>query len=142
MSKALEVGDNIEVEIGPIAHGGHFIARHNGQVVFVRHAITDEKVIVEITSVSSKLARGDAIKILKPSPDRIKESCEYAVPGGCGGCDFQHIKISAQRELKRIVIKDQFSHIGKVEVNPEIISVEPKNGLNWRTRFDFAVSKL
>ena len=140
MSKALEVGDNIEVDIGPIAHGGHFIARHNGQVIFVRHGITDEKVIVEITSVSSKLARGDAIKILKPSPDRIKESCEYAIPGGCGGCDFQHIKISAQRELKRIVIKDQLSHIGKVEINPEIISVEPKNGLNWRTRFDFAVS--
>ena len=43
MSKALEVGDNIEVEIGPIAHGGHFIARHNGQVIFVRHGITNEK---------------------------------------------------------------------------------------------------
>jgi len=140
MDEGLKIGDNIEVEIGPIAHGGHFVARHNGQVIFVRHGITNERVIVEITSVSSKLARGDAIKILKPSPDRIKQVCKYAVPGGCGGCDFQHIKVSAQRELKRVVIKDQFSHIGKIEVDPDIISVEPSNGLHWRTRFDFAVS--
>jgi tRNA/tmRNA/rRNA uracil-C5-methylase (TrmA/RlmC/RlmD family) len=46
MGEGLKIGDNIEVEIGPIAHGGHFVARHNGQVIFVRHGITNEKVIV------------------------------------------------------------------------------------------------
>ena len=141
MSKALEVGDNIEVEIGPIAHGGHFIARHNGQVVFVRHAITDEKVIVEITSVSSKLARGDAIKILKPSPDRIKESCEYAVPGGCGGCDFQHINYSVQSDLKKEVLKDQFKRITKIDISPEIVITDPSDGLHWRSRLNLAISE-
>ena len=70
MVKSLNIGDQIEVEIGPIAHGGHFISRHNGQVIFVRHGITGEKAIVKITSVSSKLAHGDAIEILEKSAKR------------------------------------------------------------------------
>jgi predicted RNA-binding protein with TRAM domain len=43
---SLKVGDRITVEIGPVAHGGHFIARHKGQVVFVRYGITGEEAVV------------------------------------------------------------------------------------------------
>ena len=109
--KSLKIGDQIEVEIGPIAHGGHFISRHNGQVIFVRHAITGEKAIVKITSVSSKLAHGDAIKVLSESNDRVEPPCNYAVPDGCGGCDFQHIEISAQKKLKLEVITSRLYSI-------------------------------
>jgi len=138
---SLKVGDRITVEIGPIAHGGHFIARHKGQVIFVRYGITGEEAVVEITSTSSKLARGDAIEILKPSKDRVVPPCKYAVPGGCGGCDFQHIEISAQLELKRSVIREQFSRLGRIEIDLDVLPVEPTSGLHWRTRMDFAISK-
>ena len=138
---SLKVGDRITVEIGPIAHGGHFIARHKGQVIFVRYGITGEEAVVEITSTSSKLARGDAIEILKASEDRVVPPCKYAVPGGCGGCDFQHIEISAQLELKRSVIREQFSRLGRIEIDLDVLSIEPTNGLHWRTRMDFAISK-
>jgi tRNA/tmRNA/rRNA uracil-C5-methylase (TrmA/RlmC/RlmD family) len=137
----LKVGDRITVEIGPIAHGGHFIARHKGQVIFVRYGITGEEAVVEITSTSSKLARGDAIEILKPSKDRVVPPCKYAVPGGCGGCDFQHIEISAQLELKRSVIREQFSRLGRIEIDLDVLPAEPIDGLHWRTRMDFAISK-
>lgn len=137
----LKVGDRITVEIGPIAHGGHFIARHKGQVIFVRYGITGEEAVVEITSTSSKLARGDAIEVLKASEDRVVPPCKYAVPGGCGGCDFQHIEISAQLELKRSVIREQFSRLGRIEIDLDVLPVEPTNGLHWRTRMDFAISK-
>jgi tRNA/tmRNA/rRNA uracil-C5-methylase (TrmA/RlmC/RlmD family) len=138
---SLKVGDRITVEIGPIAHGGHFIARHKGQVIFVRYGITGEEAVVEITSTSSKLARGDAIEILKASEDRVVPPCKYAVPGGCGGCDFQHIEISAQLELKRSVIREQFSRLGRIEIDLDVLPAEPTNGLHWRTRMDFAISK-
>ena len=137
----LKVGDRITVEIGPIAHGGHFIARHKGQVIFVRYGITGEEAVVEITSTSAKLARGDAIEILKPSKDRVVPPCKYAVPGGCGGCDFQHIEISAQLELKRSVIREQLSRLGRIEIDLDVLPAEPVNGLHWRTRMDFAISK-
>lgn len=33
------VGTLLELEVGPVAHGGHCVARYEGQVVFVRHAL-------------------------------------------------------------------------------------------------------
>ena len=139
--KSLKIGDKIEVEIGPIAHGGHFVSRHNNQVIFVRHAITGEKAIVEITATSSKLAHGDAIQILKKSKHRVNPNCKYATPGGCGGCDFQHINVEVQSRYKLDVVKEQFDRIAKIAVEPQLITVDPKDGLGWRTRFDFAISK-
>jgi tRNA/tmRNA/rRNA uracil-C5-methylase (TrmA/RlmC/RlmD family) len=137
----LKVGMRVEVDIGPVAHGGHFVARHNGQVIFVRHAITGERAVVEITSISSRLARGDAIEILEASKDRVVAPCKYAVPGGCGGCDFQHVEIGAQLELKRAVIREQFSRLARMDIDLDVLAVAPEDGLHWRSRMDFAISK-
>ena len=136
----------MEVDIESIAHGGHFIARHEGQVIFVRHAIPGERVEIEITSVSSKVVRADAISIITASEFRVEAPCKFAHPGGCGGCDFQHIEISHQRTLKAAVIKEQFSRVGKIDldalgVNLVVEGVAPASGLDWRTRMDFAISE-
>jgi tRNA/tmRNA/rRNA uracil-C5-methylase (TrmA/RlmC/RlmD family) len=141
VSSTLKVGDQVEVDIGPIANGGHFVARHNGQVIFVRHAIEGEKALVEITATTSKMARGDAIKIISQSPDRIKPECEFSGPGKCGGCDFLHIKTDRQLELKSQVVRELFNRMAKIDIDFKLQAVEPKSGLNWRTRVDFAVSK-
>ena len=67
-AEKLAVGDRVTVEIGGIAHGGHFIARQNGQVIFVRHGITGEKAIIEITGTSSKVVRADVIDGPRSAP--------------------------------------------------------------------------
>ena len=100
----LNIGDIVTLNIGKIAHGGHFISRHNNQVVFVRHGISGEIAKVKITSINSKLAFGDAVEILKISKDRVKPPCKYSKPGGCGGCDFQHISPKIQKKLKTTFI--------------------------------------
>ncbi|BBH15973.1 23S rRNA methyltransferase [Nocardioides baekrokdamisoli] len=134
---ASHVGERFEVEVGPVAHGGFWIARHEGRVIFVRHALTGEKAIVEVTEGSDgdTFWRADAVEILEASPDRVQAPCEYARPGGCGGCDFQHVAVTAQRDLKAQVIKEQFRRLAKLEVD---ITVQPvhgdKEGLRWRTR--------
>lgn len=139
----LKVGQIVEVEIGAIAHGGHFVARHNGQVIFVRHAITGENCKIKITAVNSKIAHADVIEVLTPSADRITPPCKYA--GLCGGCDFQHISITAQLKFKRDIILEQFLRIGKIDLIAEgfdfqVQQLAPTDGLHWRTRMDFAVS--
>ena len=66
------------VEVGPIAHGGHCVARHEGRVIFVRHALPGERVMVQITDDShARFWRGDAVQVLEPSPDRVRGT----VPG-------------------------------------------------------------
>ena len=136
----MNVGDRITVTVGGIAHGGHCVARHDGRVIFLRYAIPGEEVVAEITDVTSKFARGNAIEIIKAAPERVIPPCELAKPGGCGGCDFQHIEISAQRELKSAIVKEQFSRVAKKDVEVTVIGVAPLTGLGWRTRMDFTVN--
>lgn len=137
--KSFAVGERHTVTIEKVAHGGHFIARHEGQVIFVRHAIPGETVEVEITSTGSSFVRGDAIKIIEASPDRVSPPCIFSHPSGCGGCDFQHIAIARQRELKADVIREQFSRIAKREID---VSVEEiGQPLHWRTRVSSATNE-
>jgi len=131
-SSNLTVGARLRVEIEKIAHGGHFIARHEGAVIFVRHAIPGESVEIEITSVGASFNRADVVEVITASPDRVSAPCRYAHRLGCGGCDFQHISLSRQRELKSEVVTEQFSRIAKMDIT---IEVEEISGpLGWRTR--------
>ena len=139
----LKIGEVIQVEIGPVAHGGHFVARHNNQVIFVRHGITGEIAKIKITAVNSKIAHADVIEVITPAPIRVIPPCSYA--GKCGGCDFQHVQVDQQREFKRNIILEQFLRIGKIDLlqmgfDLKVEVVEPVDGLHWRTRMEFAVS--
>ena len=137
--KKMVVGQRVAVTIEKVAHGGHFIARHEGAVIFVRHAIPGEECTIEISSVGSSFNRGDVVSVEKPSGDRVSPPCSYAHRLGCGGCDFQHIEISAQRKLKSDVIREQFARIAKMEVDVEVEEVGPAVG--WRTRATASVTK-
>lgn len=128
----LATGDVLDVRIEKVAHGGHFIARHGGAVIFVRHAIPGERVRITITSTGSSFNRADVIEVLEASPDRVIAPCSFAHSSGCGGCDFQHISPIRQRQLKADVITEQFSRIASMEVAVNVEEVaEP---LHWRTR--------
>jgi tRNA/tmRNA/rRNA uracil-C5-methylase (TrmA/RlmC/RlmD family) len=129
-----------------VAHGGHCVARlpaadGPGRVVFVRHALPGERVVVEITEGTDgdRFWRGDAVEVAEPSPDRVTPPCPYAGPDRCGGCDFQHVALERQRSLKADVVREQLSRLAGLEVE---VSVEPvpgrppheQDGLRWRTR--------
>ena len=89
------------VEVGPVAHGGHCVARLDGRVVFVRHALPGETVRLNVTDTShDSFWRADAVDVLEPSPDRVAPRCPVSGPGKCGGCDFQHVSLAGQRRLK------------------------------------------
>lgn len=140
----LEPGDEVVLRIGPVAHGGHFVARHEGRVVFVRHALPGERVRVLVTEgrPGDRYVRGDAIEVLEPSADRVTPPCASSGPGRCGGCDFQHVAPGAQRRLKAAVVREQFARLAHLDLE---VLVEPvpgdHHGLGWRTRVEFAVDE-
>ena len=129
--KTLHIGEILRVEIEKVAHGGHFIARHEGAVIFIRHGIPGEIVEVEINGLEKSFARADVIAVIEPSPSRVTPPCHVA--GRCGGCDFQHIDVARQRELKSEVIAEQFARIAKMEVDVPVEEVS--SDLHWRTRY-------
>ena len=129
--KTLQIGEIFRVEIEKVAHGGHFIARHEGAVIFVRHAIPGEIVEVKVTGLDKSFARADVVAVIEPSADRTTAPCRFS--GSCGGCDFQHIEIARQRHLKSEVIAEQFARIAKMEIDVEVEEVS--SPLQWRTRY-------
>lgn len=139
---ASAVGRRFEVEVGPVAHGGHFVARvpagdGEERVVFVRHALPGERVVLEITDGTDgdRFWRGDAVEVLAPSPDRVAAPCRYAGPGLCGGCDFQHVDLAAQRRLKAEVVREQLRRVARLDVDVAVEAVPgDQDGLRWRTR--------
>jgi tRNA/tmRNA/rRNA uracil-C5-methylase (TrmA/RlmC/RlmD family) len=128
----LSAGQIIRVTIEKVAHGGHFIARYEGAVIFVRHGLPGEVVDVAITSIGSSFNRGDVVAVIEASPNRVEAPCRYANRNGCGGCDFQHVEISAQRKLKENVITEQFARIAKMDIRVAVEDVSPS--LGWRTQ--------
>jgi tRNA/tmRNA/rRNA uracil-C5-methylase (TrmA/RlmC/RlmD family) len=139
-------GERFTVEVGPVAHGGHCVARladgpDQGRVVFVRHAIPGERVEVEVTEGTDgdRFWRADAVTVLKASPDRVLAPCPVAGPGLCGGCDFQHVKLSRQRRLKGDVVAEQLRRLAGIERHVTVEAVPGDlEGLRWRTRTRFA----
>jgi tRNA/tmRNA/rRNA uracil-C5-methylase (TrmA/RlmC/RlmD family) len=144
----LLVGQELEVAVGDVAQGGWCVARPEGlPVLFVRHALPGERVVARVSEVTSRFARADAVRVLDPSPDRVEAPCRYAHPGGCGGCDWQHASLPAQRALKAAVVSQQLRRVAGLD---RAVTVEPlpgdeapapghAPGLGWRTRVQFAV---
>jgi tRNA/tmRNA/rRNA uracil-C5-methylase (TrmA/RlmC/RlmD family) len=145
------------LEVGPVAHGGHCVARHEGRVVFVRHALPGEVVRIRITDTShDRFWRADAVEVLTASPDRVAPPCPIAGPGLCGGCDFQHVDLAAQRRLKAAVVAEQLQRLAGIEWSGPVEAVdregrpdegrpdevrphEGTDGLGWRTRMRYHV---
>ena len=75
------VGEEYEVEVGPVAHGGHCIARTDeGQVLFVRHTLPGERVLARVTEgeEGARFLRADAVEVLTASKDRVEAPCPQA----------------------------------------------------------------
>jgi tRNA/tmRNA/rRNA uracil-C5-methylase (TrmA/RlmC/RlmD family) len=135
-------GEVLELTTSGVAQGGWCVARDaGGRVVFVRHALPGEQVRARVTDTTAAFARAEAIEVLRGSPDRVEPRCPHAHPDGCGGCDWQHAGLAAQRRLKAEVIKDQLRRIAGLDRH---VTVEPvpgdEDGLGWRTRVRFSVA--
>lgn len=131
----LEVGQQIGgVEIGPVAHGGHFVTRYEGQVIFVRGTDCGEVVDVRITEVTKRFARAEVTAVRQPSAHRVISPCP--VSDRCGGCDFLHLDPAHSRELKRRVVAEQLAHLGGYEFPGDVENVDPAP-LGWRMRMRY-----
>jgi tRNA/tmRNA/rRNA uracil-C5-methylase (TrmA/RlmC/RlmD family) len=135
--------------VGPVAHGGHCVARLDvgdggpGRVVFVRHALPGERVLLRLTDTShARFWRADAVEVLRASPERVVPRCPVAGPGLCGGCDWQHASLPEQRRLKTAVVAEQLQRLAGVTWEDEVEAVPvpgstSDDGLGWRTRMRY-----
>lgn len=137
----------VRLEVGPVAHGGHCVARLDGRVVFVRHALPGETVLARLMEHGDgkRFWRADAVEVLAAAPGRVSPPCPVAGPGGCGGCDWQHADPATRRELKHAVVAEQLHRLAGLEPDFTVEAMPGPDvdghddGLGWRTRVRFAV---
>lgn len=114
----------IQLELTALAHGGSAIGRDKkNRVIFVPQAIPQEVVEVEIVEASKGYTQAQVVKVIKPSPARVKPKCTHFA--GVNACShLQHISYEKQLQLKQSVVQDQLLRIGglKVPVLPPLAS--------------------
>ncbi len=134
----------IELTVGRVAHGGHCVARHEGRVVFVRHALPGERVRAVLTEAGDSAAfwRADAVEVLEPSPDRVESPWPEAGPGGVGGGELAHVALGAQRRWKAEVVAEQLRRLAHLEAEV-LVEAAPgeSDGLGWRTRIELVADR-
>jgi tRNA/tmRNA/rRNA uracil-C5-methylase (TrmA/RlmC/RlmD family) len=111
----------LDLQVGPVAHGGHCVARQDGRVVFVRHALPGERVHAIVTEDGGgAFCRADTVAVLDAAPQRVEPVCAWARAGGCGGCDLQHVTPEAQRALKAAVLAEQLQRLAGIDRPVEV----------------------
>lgn len=143
---APSASDLLDLDITGIAHGGTFIARHEGRVVFVADAIPGERVRARITDASKpSFWRAEAVEVLDASPHRREHVWAEAdisrkPDDRAGGADLGHIALDHQRVLKRQVLAEALDKFagGGLEA-PEVSAVDDGDGTHWRTRVSLHV---
>ncbi|MDZ8171029.1 class I SAM-dependent RNA methyltransferase [Microbacterium xanthum] len=154
----MDVGSIIDLEITGVAHGGVFVARHEGRVVFVPDAIPGERIRARLTETSKKsFWRAEALEVVEAAPSRrphIWAPADIGVPPEQrpGGADFGHIDLAAQRALKLDVVRDALARIGRLDlpvtISPAtplrdadgaVVANETVDGGGWRTRVSLHV---
>jgi tRNA/tmRNA/rRNA uracil-C5-methylase (TrmA/RlmC/RlmD family) len=132
----------LELEIEKVAHGGIFVARHEGRVVFVSHVLPGEKVKARVyEDKGGSFCRAEPTEILVASPDRVKHFWKNAEQAG--GAEFGHIKLSRQRELKSDVLSEALQRFAGIEMRVPVIAApgdDENNGLGYRTRIQLHVN--
>jgi tRNA/tmRNA/rRNA uracil-C5-methylase (TrmA/RlmC/RlmD family)/predicted GIY-YIG superfamily endonuclease len=94
-------------------------------VVFVPNVIPGESVRIRIYRNYPTYSDADLIEIIEPSADRVLPKCDLA--NICGGCQYQHITVDRQRQMKTVQVQELFERLGGMKAD-EFPSVLPTLG--------------
>jgi 23S rRNA (uracil1939-C5)-methyltransferase len=119
-------GDELELTIDSLAHGGNGVARRDGYVVFVAGAVPGDRVRAVVGKAKRAYAEARTVEVLVPSPDRVPEVADHP------GAPWQVLPYERQLEVKHEQVEDALMRIGKLDD----FELEPIVGAaqQWRYR--------
>lgn len=121
-------GEVRELTVTGLAMGGEGVARYEGFVLFVPHALPGERVRIRVEEVHARYGRGELLEVLEPSAHRVTPACP-AYPA-CGGCQLQELSYPQQLVWKGRWVTEALERIGGIRA-----PVRPlEGGAPWRYR--------
>lgn len=125
-------GSDLEIAIADLSSSGDGVGRWEGRVVFVPDTVPGDRIRTRLVQAKPTFARGKLMKILEPSPDRVRPSC--IVADKCGGCQWQAIAYPAQLAAKQQQVVDALTRLGGF-VDPPVNSIlGADNALAYRNK--------
>ena len=126
--------DGEQLQVTSVATDGRGVGRAaDGKVVFVDGALPGETVRAAPVDERASWRSARATGIIDPSPDRVTPPCPRLAEG-CGGCQWQHIDIGAQRRLKEGLIAESLQRLGHIDLPGPVTTAELPE---WRFRTSF-----
>lgn len=110
----LSKNDKITLTIEGITTDGNGVARADGYAIFVPKTCVGDVVEILIVKPLKNYAFGKALNIIKPSKDRIENTCDAYTR--CGGCSFRHVSYEAECKYKKEFIENNMKKLGGITV--------------------------
>lgn len=129
------IGDEIELMVDAVAHGGDGIGRIEGLACFVTGALPGDRLRARIFRRSRKAAWGRLLQVIEASPFR-QEAADCTGPACAAACVWRHFAYPAQAEWKQRIVRDTLARIGRVDCAPRFLEA-PEWRLGYRTRATF-----
>lgn len=106
---------DLVLDVERLTYGFDALARHDGQVVFVPYTAPGDRVAAHVVGRKPGYLRAALDAVLVPGSARVTPAC--AAFGTCGGCQWQHVAVAAQREAKAALVREQLARIaGQADV--------------------------
>ena len=132
----MKKNDLVNLEIIDTTLQGAGVGKADGLTVFVDSAVTGDVIIAHILKVKSNCAFAKIHKVIKPSDDRIENTCQ-SFPQ-CGGCCFRHIDYKKELRIKEQNVKNNLKRIGTVE--PEFEPIVGLSEFGYRNKAQYPVA--
>jgi 23S rRNA (uracil1939-C5)-methyltransferase len=125
-------GDELELRIDRLAHGGAGVARSDGYVVFVRGAVPGDLVRARITRSKRSFGDADMVELVEASPERVEPRAPHP------GAPWQVLPYERQLEEKQLQVADALVRIGRFEAPPVEPIVPALEEFNYRNKLEYS----
>jgi 23S rRNA (uracil1939-C5)-methyltransferase len=112
--------------------GAGFCRLPDGRAAFVEGALPGDRVEVRAFEEKRGYVRATAFELVEPSADRVEPPCPIART--CGGCDWMHLDLGAQRRHKARLVAEALERTGRLRLAAVPDVVVRGNDLGYRSR--------
>jgi 23S rRNA (uracil1939-C5)-methyltransferase len=125
-------GDELEVTVDGLAHGGAGVARADGFVVFVRGAVPGDRVRARMTRSKRSFGEAEVAELLEPSPERIEPETPHP------GAPWQVLPYERQLREKQAQVRDALERLGRFQDPPVEPIVPAVDVLRYRNKVEYS----
>src|SRR4051812_2041942 len=125
-------GDQLDLTVASLAHGGAGVARLDGFVVFVTGAVPGDRVRAVVGKAKRGYAEARAVELLEPSPDRIEPRAAHP------GAPWQVLPYERQLAEKERQVGDALQRLGGFEAPPVQAIIPAVEQWRYRNKLEYS----